>query len=522
MPGLTIASGRTLRGELQSRTAESPDRIWLIYEAIDGSVSVFTYARFLDRVYRAAHVLETLGVQPGERILLHLGNCPEFMYLWFGAACLGAVIVPTNVLSSGAELEYMCAHSESVLAVLSADALERAERLRAACPNVRHILVCRDAPAGTVTLAGALAAARSDPPQYAPHAEQEAAILYTSGTTSRPKGCVITNANYIHVGEAVAQHLALTPDDRQLMVLPLFHGNAQYYSTLSALVVGASVVLAERFSASRYFATAARHAATIGSLFAAPMRMILAQPELASGSGHRLRVVIFAQNLTPAQLAEWDRRFQVPLMQIYGMTEQLGHPLANPLHGRRDNQTVGRPTLGFQCRVVDENGHDVPNGATGELLVSGRPGVRLRQGYFRDPATTAATFRDGWLWTGDNVRRRDDGFFEFVDRAKDMIKRAGENVAASEVEAVLKDHPAVFDAAVIGVPDPMRDEAIKAFVVLRAEGVATAQDIQVWCAERLARFRVPELVEFREELPRTSVGKIQKHLLRAESARGRD
>ncbi len=144
------------------------------------------------------------------------------------------------------------------------------------------------------------------------------------------------------------------------------------------------------------------------------------------------------------------------------------------------------------------------------------------QGYFRDPATTAATFRDGWLWTGDNVRRRDDGFFEFVDRAKDMIKRAGENVAASEVEAVLKDHPAVFDAAVIGVPDPMRDEAIKAFVVLRAEGVATAQDIQVWCAERLARFRVPELVEFREELPRTSVGKIQKHLLRAESARGRD
>jgi crotonobetaine/carnitine-CoA ligase len=411
-----------------------------------------------------------------------------------------------------------------VLVVLSAEAIERAERLRAACPTVRHILVCGDAPSGTLGLAGALAAAPPDPPRHEPQAEQEVAILYTSGTTSRPKGCLITNANYVHVGEAVAQHLALTSDDRQLMVLPLFHGNAQYYSTMSALVVGASVVLTERFSASRYFATAASHGATVGSLFAAPMRMILAQPELppASFPSHRLRLVIFAQNLTPAQLAEWDRRFHVPLLQIYGMTEQLGHPLANPLHGERDNQTMGRPTLGFQCRVVDENGRDVAPGETGELLVSGTPGVSLMQGYFRDPAATTAAFRDGWLWTGDNVRRRDNGFFEFVDRAKDMIKRAGENVAASEVEAVLKDHPAVFDAAVIGVPDPIRDEAIKAYVVLCADCIATAEEIRAWCAERLATFRVPEFVEFRDELPRTSVGKIQKHLLRAESARVRD
>jgi crotonobetaine/carnitine-CoA ligase len=204
------------------------------------------------------------------------------------------------------------------------------------------------------------------------------------------------------------------------------------------------------------------------------------------------------------------------------MTEQLGHPLANPLHGRRDNQTMAQPSLAFQCRVVDENGRDVPRGATGELLVSGTPGVSLMKGYFRDPAATAATFRDGWLWTGDNVRQRDDGFFEFVDRAKDMIKRAGENVAASEVEAVLKDHPAVFDAAVIGVPDPIRDEAIKAYVVLGAGCVATAEEIHAWCVERLAKFRVPEFVEFRNELPRTSVGKIQKHLLRAESAQVRD
>jgi crotonobetaine/carnitine-CoA ligase len=179
--------------------------------------------------------------------------------------------------------------------------------------------------------------------------------------------------------------------------------------------------------------------------------------------------------------------------------------------------TIGRPTLPFDCRIVDESGADVPRGTPGQLIVYGVPGVSLMRGYYKNPQATAEALRDGWLWTGDNVREREDGRFEFVDRAKDMIKRAGENVAAGEVEAVLKDHPAVFDAAVIGVPDPMRDEAIKAYVVLREGRAATVEELIAWCAARLAKFRVPELVEFRSELPRTSVGKIQKHLLRAEA-----
>jgi crotonobetaine/carnitine-CoA ligase len=306
------------------------------------------------------------------------------------------------------------------------------------------------------------------------------------------------------------------PEDRHLVVLPYFHGNAQYYSTMSSLVVGASLVVGERFSASRYFSLAARHGATIASLFAAPMRMLLAQPADSPLPEHRLRLVYFAQNLTPAQLDEWQQRFRVSLMQIYGMTEQLGHPLANPLYGARDNMTIGRPTLAFRCRVVDELGRDVPDGEPGQLLVAGIPGVSLMKEYFQAAEATAAAIRDGWLWTGDTVRRRRDGYFEFVDRVKDMIKRAGENVAASEVEAVLKDHSAVFDAAVIGVPDVMRDEAIHAFVVLRSDRAATADDLIAWCAARLARFRVPQAVEFRTELPRTSVGKIQKHILRDE------
>jgi crotonobetaine/carnitine-CoA ligase len=198
------------------------------------------------------------------------------------------------------------------------------------------------------------------------------------------------------------------------------------------------------------------------------------------------------------------------------MTETIGQPLMNPLHYRRKSQSIGLPALGYACDVVDEGGRAAPAGTVGQLLVRGELGVSLMKGYFKDPDATAATYKQGWLHTGDNVRVDEEGYFYFVDRGKDMIKRAGENVAASEVEEVLKQHPAVFDVAVIGVPDPIRDEAIKAFVILKEGEAVTEAALVDWCRERLARFRVPEFLEFRPEFPRTSVGKIQKHLLRRE------
>ena len=508
---LTISHRRTLNRELEERAQLHPDKPFLIFQPVDDAPLTFSYADFAAQVNRTANALLSLDVRPTDKLLLVLANCPEFLLLWFAAARIGAVIVPVNPLSSDAELQYLASHSEAMLVVVHTADLARGERL-----GPRHVVVCGKAVGQARSLSDlVMEASAQAPPVASAGSEDEVAILYTSGTTSRPKGCLITHANYIHAGEAVAQHAGIGPEDRNLVVLPYFHGNAQYYSTMSALVVGASLVVTDRFSASRFWDIAARHQATIASLFAAPMRMLLAQPE-APLPEHRPRLAFFAQSITRAQLEEWQHRFGVPLLQIYGMTEQLGWPMANPLHGLRDNMSIGRPTLPFRCRVVDENGLEVPPGNPGQLLVRGVPGVSLMRGYFKNPEVTTDAIRDGWLWTGDNVREREDGLFEFVDRAKDMIKRAGENVAASEVEAVLKDHPAVFDAAVIGVPDPMRDEAIKAYIVVREGRQVTAEELIAWCASRLAKFRVPELVEFRPELPRTSVGKIQKHLLRAE------
>jgi crotonobetaine/carnitine-CoA ligase len=169
--------------------------------------------------------------------------------------------------------------------------------------------------------------------------------------------------------------------------------------------------------------------------------------------------------------------------------------------------------LGYECKVVDAQGQEVPSGVVGELIVRGEPGVSLMKGYFKNPQATAETIRDGWLYSGDHAWMDEDGYFFFVDRKKDMIKRAGENVSASEIEESLRQHASVFDAAVVGVPDPIRDQAIKAYVILRPGAAATAGELIEWCRTRLSPFKVPELVEFRDAFPRTSVGKIQKHLL---------
>jgi crotonobetaine/carnitine-CoA ligase len=173
---------------------------------------------------------------------------------------------------------------------------------------------------------------------------------------------------------------------------------------------------------------------------------------------------------------------------------------------------MGRPVLGYEVKIVDEHGREVPPGTVGELVVQGTPGVSLMKGYFKNPEATAQTLRDGWLWSGDQAWMDAEGYFFFVDRKKDMIKRAGENVSASEVEETLKQHPAVFDAVVVGVPDPVRDQAIKAYVIVTDGAAATAEELIVWCRSRLSPFKIPEVVEFRATFPRTSVGKIQKHL----------
>ena len=311
----------------------------------------------------------------------------------------------------------------------------------------------------------------------------------------------------------MALNLQLTANDRTFIVLPLFHGNAQYYSTMSALTVGASIALTEKFSASRYFEQANQLQATVGSLFAAPIRMILAKNETKNVIKNTLHTIIFAQNVAAEQLNRFEELAGVRLSQLYGMTETIGIPLMNPLHGVCKNESIGRPTLAYEVKLVDEQGNEVQIGASGQILIKGHAGRTIMKKYLQNPLATEETIQDGWLRTGDNARIGEDGYYYFVDRVKDMIKRSGENVATIEVESALASHPAVYEAAVIGVPDDMRDEAIKAFVILNEEMYVTEDELMAHCQAQLAKFKVPDSIDFLDDFPRTSVGKIQKNKL---------
>jgi len=503
----SVVAGRTVYDVLRSGAHRHPERAFLVSDDGTGEHLTLSWGAMLKRTDGVAAELQHRGVGAGDRIHVHLPNRPEFLLVWFAAARLGASIVPTNLASVAAEVAYVLQHSGACMSVTDAEGRGLTEAAWDAAGIQRPILECETDALMDLT--------EGEPLVPLPESDAELAVMYTSGTTSRPKGVRITHANYVYVGEVVAGALRMRPDDRVLIVLPLFHANAQYYTTMSVLVTGATIILSRHFSASRFFEQAIAHGATLSSLFSAPMRMILAKEPAPHWQRTPLRAIIFGQSLSPRELARWDELAGVPIFQIYGMTETIGPPLMNPLFGDSRRSSVGRTTLGYRCRIIRDDGSDAQVGEPGQLLVGGEPGTSLMAGYLNDEEATAATLRDGWLFTGDIVRLDKDGLVTFVDRDKDMIKRAGENVAASEVESVLRDHPLVRDACVVGVEDAMRDEAIAAFVVLDGgDGETTEEDIIAWCAERLASFRVPSTVDFVGALPRTAVGKIQKHVLK--------
>lgn len=504
-PAAMFGAGRSLTWLLDSRVAERPNKPFLVWEPFEERPRVWTYAEFGRAVAAVATGLRRRGVKKGDPVLIHLENCPEFLFAWFACARIGALAVSTNTRSSADEVAYFANHCRAGLAVTQTSL---AAQVEAAMPHARAILLVDDEEQpiersfslllGEVPLETPEPVAALDP----------ASVQYTSGTTGRPKAVVWTHANLLWGAKVNSAHEGLSERDISLVYPPLFHTNAQSYSVLATLWVGATIVLQPRFSSSRFWNVSLRNKCTFASQLYFTLRAL---NNIDKPTCHSYR--LWGTGMSSHPIAE--EKFGVPTIGWWGMTETISHPIIGDVFMPNRPRTIGRVAPEYEVAVVRPDGSSAAAGETGELLVHGIPGVSLFAGYLHDPKATEAAFdKQGWFQSGDLVTLTDDGSFIFADRSKDILKVGAENVASSEIERVVMTVDGVSEAAVVGRPDSMLDEVPVVFVLSPRPDDALAANILSTCREKLADFKVPREVRFVDNMPRATLEKVAKQKLR--------
>jgi crotonobetaine/carnitine-CoA ligase len=507
-------SGTDVWALVQLRAQRSADRIAFGWHPYEGPPREWTYRELARDAAALAAGLQRRGIGPGDKVLIHLDNCPEFVIAWYACAAVGATAITTNTRSVADEMRYYCEDSQPACAITEP---RFAEMIATCAPQIRwQAVLDRNAGADCTTAGGgeSLAALAGDPGDFTPRPPDPMlpmSVQYTSGTTSRPKGVLWTHANALWAARVNAVHEDLHPTDCHLTYLPLFHVNALGYQMLASMWVGARFVLLPKWSTSRFWDVSLQHGCTWASLIGLSARAIAtgATGEIPAGHSYRL----FGCGVCDMP---FDGALGVKTIGWWGMTETISHPIVGNPYTPDRPMSMGRAAPEYRIAVVRDDGvTPVEAEEAGELLVRGTSGLSLFAGYLNQPAATAESFDEaGWFRTGDLVTVHADGYLSFADRAKDMLKVGAENVAASEIERVIMETGLVSEVAVVSRPDDKLDEVPVAFVVPWERRDSLAAELAAACAQRLADFKVPRAVYGVRDLPRSMLHKVDKTELR--------
>ncbi|MHA2281758.1 MAG: class I adenylate-forming enzyme family protein [Promethearchaeota archaeon] len=503
-----------LRELVENQAKEYKDKTFLFWE--DSKIS---YSQLNELSNKVANFLYELGIRKGDKVSVYLPNMPEFVYLYLGIPKIGAVTGPVNALFKTREVKFVVEHSEAKVIVTIPKFMDIVNEIRNELPNLKHVIVIGERVENTLNFWKLMEKASNDAPPKIEINEKEdiAAILYTSGTTGFPKGVLQTHFNIRRNAEMTRDYL--NPDEtfRFMLILPLFHVNAQIVTVMTPLSAGASCILTPGFSAQTHWETVEKYKASTFSAVPTVLSILLKMPHDNLDLSSLNFVVCGAAPLPVEVFREFESTFNCKIVEGYGLTEGTCVSSVNPLptksEDRRKIGSIGLPIPGNEMKIVDDKGTDVPPNTKGEIVVKGD---NVMKEYFKNPEANAETLKNGWLYTGDIGHMDEDGFFFITDRKKDMIIRGGENIYPREIEEVLYSHPDVSLATVIGVRDKIYGELPKAFVVLKEGKSTSSEEIIDYCKKNLANFKVPKYIEFKEDLPKTPTGKIMKQPLREE------
>ncbi len=498
----------TLPDLLRSRAGGEPDRPFVRFQQ-----RALTYGEFDARTDQLAAGLADLGVTSGDVVSVFLPNCVEFLEAWWAILKAGGILGPVNPAYVGPEAAYVIEHSRAVAVVTDERGVGVLAPVRGQLGGVGHV-ICTDDGAGDLSLA-AVAQRGLDRPVPSPSRGPDdlASILYTSGTTGKPKGAMLTHRNLLVNATQGAELVPLGPGDRVGMLLPLFHANAQVVTCLIPMMIGCEVVMWERFSATTFWETVQLLQPATISAVPTILAAVLNAPN-APGPDNSLRYIICgAAPLSVDLLEAFETKFGIRILEGYGLTETSCISSINPFYGARKAGSIGLPIRGQAMRIIGDDGAPVASGDYGEIIIQG---PNVMPGYLDNEAATADSIRDGWLHTGDIGYVDDDGYFFIVDRTKDMIIRGGENIYPREIEEVIYQHEGVLEVAVIGLPHEIRGEEVLAVVAPVGGYELDPEQLSAFVAERLARYKLPARIELRDELPKTPTGKIAKGPLRDE------